>query len=244
MRNRIPEVTEAAVIEDFYRGSNDSAFVRAILQKAPTTSEELFREADLYITADERAQDLIGGAKPAPAAPRRDTNQQPDKRWEKRPREEVHAAGPPASRARGGPRGGERTLDASSTPSARTTRTCATPFGTAGTSSIPLGMADPSNLYPLLHREEDQKNHDSPSSRRREEEEPSRALTGRSTSSSADMERRRTKDSKSSTIARYWWRPPALPPRTGGQSTRSPSLGQINGSTSTIRANTCSSSIR
>jgi hypothetical protein len=80
MRNRIPEVTEAAVIEDFYRGSNDSAFVRAILQKAPTTSEQLFREADLYITADERAQDIIGRAKPAPAAPRRDANQQPDKR--------------------------------------------------------------------------------------------------------------------------------------------------------------------
>jgi hypothetical protein len=111
MRNRIPEVAEAAVIEDFYRGSNDSAFVRTILQKAPTTSEQLFREADLYITVDERAQDLIGGAKPAPAAPRCDTNQQPDKRWEKRPREEVHATGPPASRARGGPRGGERTLD-------------------------------------------------------------------------------------------------------------------------------------
>jgi hypothetical protein len=35
MRNRIPEVTEAAVIEDFYQGSNDSAFVRAILQKPP-----------------------------------------------------------------------------------------------------------------------------------------------------------------------------------------------------------------
>jgi hypothetical protein len=31
MRNRIPEVAEVAVIEDFYRGSNDSAFVRAIL---------------------------------------------------------------------------------------------------------------------------------------------------------------------------------------------------------------------
>jgi hypothetical protein len=99
MRNRIPEVAEAAVIEDFYRGSNDSAFVRAILQKAPTTSEQLFREADLYITTDERAQDLIGGTKPTPAAPRHDTNQQPDKRWEERPREEVHAAGPPASRA-------------------------------------------------------------------------------------------------------------------------------------------------
>jgi hypothetical protein len=80
MRNRIPEVAEAEVIEDFYRGSNDSAFVRAILQKAPTTSEQLFREADLYITADERAQDLIRGTKPAPSAPRRDANQQTDKR--------------------------------------------------------------------------------------------------------------------------------------------------------------------
>jgi hypothetical protein len=111
MRNRILEVTKAAVIEDFYRGSNDSAFVRAILPKAPTTSEQLFREADLYITADEQAQDLIGGAKPAPPTPRRDANQQPDRRWEKRPREEVHAAGPPVVRARGAPHGGKRTLD-------------------------------------------------------------------------------------------------------------------------------------
>jgi hypothetical protein len=111
MRNRIPEVAEAEVIEDFYRGSNGSAFVRVILQKAPTTSEQLFREADLYITTDERAQYLIGGTKPAPSAPRRDANQQTDKHWEKRPREEVHAAGPPVSRARGAPHGGERTLD-------------------------------------------------------------------------------------------------------------------------------------
>jgi hypothetical protein len=43
------------VIEDFYRGSNDPTFVRAILQKAPTTSVQLFREADLYITSNERA---------------------------------------------------------------------------------------------------------------------------------------------------------------------------------------------
>jgi hypothetical protein len=42
IRNRIPEVAEAAVIE-----------VQTILQKAPTTSEQLFWEADLYITADE-----------------------------------------------------------------------------------------------------------------------------------------------------------------------------------------------
>jgi hypothetical protein len=55
MRNRIPEVAKAAVIEDFYHGSNASTFVRAILQKVPTTSEQLFREVGLYITADERA---------------------------------------------------------------------------------------------------------------------------------------------------------------------------------------------
>jgi hypothetical protein len=55
MRNRIPEVVEAAVIKDFYRGSNDLAFVRAILQKAPTTSEQLFQEVGIYITANERA---------------------------------------------------------------------------------------------------------------------------------------------------------------------------------------------
>jgi hypothetical protein len=42
MRNRIPEIAEAAVIEGFYRGSDDSAFVRTILLKAPTTSKQLF----------------------------------------------------------------------------------------------------------------------------------------------------------------------------------------------------------
>jgi hypothetical protein len=203
MRNCIPEVMEAAVIEDFYRGSNDSAFVRAILQKAPTTSEQLFREADLYITTDERAQDFIGGAKPTPAAPRHDANQQPDKRWEKRPREEVHAAGPPASRAGEDPVEASARWTTSSTPSARTTRTCATLFGIAGISSTPSGTADLSNLYLLLRRGEDQKNHDNPNGRKREEEEPSRALTGRSTSSLASTDRRRTEDNKSSTIARY-----------------------------------------
>jgi hypothetical protein len=93
----------------------------------------------------------------------------------------------------------------SSTLSARTTKTCATPFGTAETSSTPSGTTDPSNLYHLLRRGEDQENRDNPSNRRREEVEPSRASTERSTSSSADTDRRRTKDNKSSTIAKYWW---------------------------------------
>jgi hypothetical protein len=69
MRNHIPEVAEAVVIEEFYRGSNNPAFVRAILQTAPATSKQLFREADIYITANEQAQDLIGGTKPIPPAP-------------------------------------------------------------------------------------------------------------------------------------------------------------------------------
>jgi hypothetical protein len=112
------------------------------------------------------------------------------------------------------------------------------------TSSIPSDTADPSNLYLLLRRGEDQKNHDNPSSRRREEEELSRALTWKSTSSSADTDRGRTKDSKSSTIARYWWKPPVHLLHTDGRSTQSPLLGQINGSTLTTRANTRSSSIR
>jgi hypothetical protein len=74
MRNHILEIAEVAMIDDFYRGSNDSAFDRAILQKASATSEQLFREADIYITADERAQNLIRGTKSAPPASRRDMN--------------------------------------------------------------------------------------------------------------------------------------------------------------------------
>jgi hypothetical protein len=183
MRNLIPEVTEAAVIEDFYRGSNDSAFIRAILQKAPPTSEQLFREADLYITADERAQDLIGGTKPAPPAPRRDMNQQPNRRWEKRPREDVHATRPPVARAHGAPRGGVQTLDEILDASARTTRICSTPYGTVGISSTPSDMADHSSLYHLPHREEGLARPSSLNSKKGEGAEHCRTLTGRSTSS-------------------------------------------------------------
>jgi hypothetical protein len=111
MRNHIHEVAEAVVIEDFYRRSNDSAFVQAILQKVSATSKQLFWEADIYIIVDEQAQDLIGGTKSAPPTPWRDANQQPDMRSEKRPRGEVHTTGPPAARARGAPHGGVRTLD-------------------------------------------------------------------------------------------------------------------------------------
>jgi hypothetical protein len=54
----------------------------------------------------------------------------------------------------------------SSTPSAHTTKTCATPSGTVETSSTPWGTADPSNLCHLPHREEDLENLDNLNSRR------------------------------------------------------------------------------
>jgi hypothetical protein len=54
----------------------------------------------------------------------------------------------------------------SSTPNARTTRTCATPSRTTETSSTPWGMTDPSNLCHLPHHEEDLENLDNPNSRR------------------------------------------------------------------------------
>jgi hypothetical protein len=88
----------------------------------------------------------------------------------------------------------------SSTPSARTTRTCVILFGTAEISSTPSGMVDPSNLY---HHEEDPESLDNLCSRKGEEAERSRASMERSTSSSADMGRKKTRGNRSSTIARY-----------------------------------------
>jgi hypothetical protein len=80
----------------------------------------------------------------------------------------------------------------SSTPSARTTRTCATPYGTVGISSTPSGTADRSSPYHLPHHEEDLASPGSLSSKKGEGAERSRMLTERSTLSSEDMEQRRT----------------------------------------------------
>jgi hypothetical protein len=203
MRNCIPEVAEVAVIEDFYRESNDSVFVRAILQKAPTTSEQLFMEADLYITADEWAQDLIGErsllclhhgvmqtSRPTSAG-RRDLMKRSMSLDHPSLVPEVH----PAEAS------GHWTT--SSIPSARITRICATACGTAETSSIPSGMADPSNLYHLPHREEGPVNLGDLSSRKREEVEHFRTSTKRSTSSSEDTGHKKTKGNRSSMTDKY-----------------------------------------
>jgi hypothetical protein len=135
------------------------------------------------------------------------------------PMKEVHATGPPVSRARGAPRRGEQTLDDILDPSARTTRICAIPYGTAGTSSIPLGMADHFSLYHLPHHEEGPASPGSLNNRKGEGVEHSRASTERSTSSSEDTGRRSTKGSRSSMTDRYWWQPPVHRPPICGQST-------------------------
>jgi hypothetical protein len=91
----------------------------------------------------------------------------------------------------------------SSTPSARTTKTCATPSRIAETSSTPWETTDPSNLCHLPHHEEDLENLDNLNSRRGEEAERSRASMEKSTSSSTDMDRRKVRGNISSTTVRY-----------------------------------------
>jgi hypothetical protein len=243
MRNRIPEVEEAAVIEDFYRGP-----------MTRPSFEPYYR----------RRRPLLSSYSGRPNSTSPPTNELKTSSEEQSPHRQHHDVTRTSSPTNAGRRGlvkKSTPLDlpplapeedlteanarwtTSSTPSARTTKTCATPSGTAETSSIPWGTADPSNLYLLPRREEDQENRDNPSGKRREEVEPSRALTEKSMSSSADTGRKKARDNKSSTIVRYWWRLPILPPRTDGLSTRSPSPGQISGSTSTTQASTRSSSI-
>jgi hypothetical protein len=96
----------------------------------------------------------------------------------------------------------------SSTPSARTIRTCATPYGTVGTSSTPSNMAVRSSLYHLPHHEEGLASPGSLSSQKGEGVEHSYVLTGRSMSHSEDTGRRRTEGNRSSMTDRSWQQPP------------------------------------
>jgi hypothetical protein len=106
------------------------------------------------------------------------------------------------------------------TPSARTTRTCATPYRTLGISSTPSDTTDRSSLYHLPYHEEGLASPSSLNSKKGEGAEHSRVLTGRSTSSSDDMECRRTGGSKSSTTDRSWRQPPVPQLLIGGRSTQ------------------------
>jgi hypothetical protein len=171
-------------------------------------------------------------------------NQQPNKCWEKRPREEVHAARPPVSRARGAPHGSERTLDNildAQCPYHKdmrhTLRNCRDFKHSVGNGRSFQPLPPP----PPRGRPDESRDLNN---RKGEEVEHSRASTGRSTSSSEDTGHRRTKGNKSSMTGRYWWQPLVPSPPIGGQNARSPLHGRINGSTSIIWASTRSSSIR
>jgi hypothetical protein len=108
----------------------------------------------------------------------------------------------------------------SSMPSARTTRTCTTPYGTAGISSTPSEIADRSSLYHLPHHEEGLASPGSLSNQKGEGVEHSHMLTGRSTSSLEATDHKRTEGNRSSMTGRSWWQPPVPQLLIGGQSTR------------------------
>jgi hypothetical protein len=202
MRNRIPEVTEAAVIEDFYRGSNDSAFVRAILQKASTTFEQLFKKwtSTSPLTSRPRTSSEERNLHHRCHDATRISNLTcaGRKGHVKRYTPPDHPSLVPEGR----PAEASGRWMTSSTPSACTTRTCATPYGIARTSSTPSDMADRSSLYQLPHHEEGLASPGSLSSQNGEGVEHSHALTGRSTSSSEDTGRRRTEGNRSSMTGR------------------------------------------
>jgi hypothetical protein len=107
----------------------------------------------------------------------------------------------------------------SSMPSACTTRTCATPYETAKTSSTPSKMADRSSLYHLPHHEEGLASPGSLSNQKGEGVEHSHMLTGRSTSSSEATGHRRIEDNRSSMTGRSWRQPLVPQLLIGGQRT-------------------------
>jgi hypothetical protein len=107
-------------------------------------------------------------------------NQQLDKHWEKRPREEVHTIGhlPPEPAMH--PTEGYKHWTRSSILSAHITRTCGTPYETTGISITPSGMADRSSHCRLPRLEESLMSLGNLNNRKGGEVELSRVLTGRS----------------------------------------------------------------
>jgi hypothetical protein len=219
MRNRIPEVAEAAVIEDFYRGSNDSAFIQPYYRRHRIPSSSCSGKRT--------------STSPPMNEPRTSSEEQ---RMHHRHHSVTQTSNPtnigkrgltmrstppdhPSLVPKGHPMEENEHWTTSSTPNVHTIKTCATPFGTAETSSTPLGTTDLSNLYHLPRHEEDPENLDNLSSRKGEEAEHFPASTEKSTSSLADTGLKRAKGSRSSTTVGYWWRPPVLSPRTGGPNT-------------------------
>jgi hypothetical protein len=217
MRNRIPEVTEAAVIEDFYQGSNDSAFIQAILQKARPPPNNCFerRTSTSPLTSGPRNSSEERNLHHRHCGATRTSNPTGVGR-----RGLVRRSTPsdhPSLVPEGHPVEASGHWTTSSMPSARTTRTCATPYGTAGTSSTASKMADRSSLYHPPHHEEGLASPGSLSNQKGKGVEHSHALIGRSTSSSEVTDRKRIEGNISSMTGRSWRQPPVPQLLIGGR---------------------------
>jgi hypothetical protein len=114
----------------------------------------------------------------------------------------------------------------SSMSSARITRICTTPCGTAETSSIPSGMADRSNLYHLPHREEDPMSLDDLNNRKGGGGGAFPCVNREVNVIFRGHKSQENKSNRSSMTDRYWWQPLMPPPPIGGRNARSPLLGR------------------
>jgi hypothetical protein len=176
MRNRIPKVAEAAEIEDFYRGSNDSPSSEPYYKKRrPLPNSCSGRRTS---TSPPMNVPRTSSEERNPLRPHHDTTRTSKSTSAGRRglAKKFMPLDHPSLVPEGHPAEANEHWTTSSTPCAHTTRICVILFGTAETSSTPSGMADPSNLYHLPHHEEDTENLDNLSSRKGEEAERSRAL--------------------------------------------------------------------
>jgi hypothetical protein len=105
------------------------------------------------------------------------------------------------------------------THSVHTTRRCATPCETAGTSRTPSAMADHSSRYRLPHHDENLSSKVNRNNGAGAVAEPSHTLTGSPMLSSGAIGPRRTKGNRSSLIGRSWWKPTSPRPHIFGRNT-------------------------
>jgi hypothetical protein len=171
-------------------------------------------------------------------------NQQPDKHWEKRPCEEVHAVRPPASHARGAPRRGERTLDDILDAQCPYHKDMRHTLWNCRDFKHSVGNGRPFQPLPPLPPRGGPVEPRQPQQQERGGGGAFPCIDGEVNVIFGGHGRKKVRGNRSSTTVRYWWRPPALPPRIDGPNTQLPSLGRISGSTSITRASTRSSLIR
>jgi hypothetical protein len=154
MRNRIHEGAKAAVIEDFYWGSNDSASSEPYSRKhLPPLNNCSWRQTSTSPRMSGTRTSLRARNPRHPGRSEMRTSS-----WTGIGRRGPTMRCTPPGHLPLGPaahptEGYEHWMK-SSTSSAHTTRTCATPYGTTRTSSTPSGMADHSSLYRLPRHEE------------------------------------------------------------------------------------------